>query len=106
VYSNVSYSILAEALSRASGRKLDDYIQREILDPLGMSNTHFAAKKVAPGRLAKGYYVAVGIDPEIFTELSNTSGGVAEYKPLVRAILETLNPASRGGTGQPIREEH
>ena len=33
--------------------------------------------------------------------LSNSSGGVAEYKPLVRTILEELNPASRGGTGHP-----
>ena len=38
--------------------------------------------------------------------LSNSSSGVAEYKPLVRTILEELNPASRGGTGHPVREEH
>ena len=38
--------------------------------------------------------------------LSSSSGGNAEYKPLVRKILSMLNPASRGGSGEPLQETH
>lgn len=40
-YSNVSYSVLGLALSRAAGRPFTAYIQSEILDPLGMVDTYF-----------------------------------------------------------------
>lgn len=40
-YSNVGYAVLGLALSRAAGRPFTAYVQREILDPLGMVDTYF-----------------------------------------------------------------
>ncbi|HZQ21859.1 MAG TPA: serine hydrolase domain-containing protein [Terriglobales bacterium] len=209
LYSNISYSILGAALERAAGRSYLDYIQEEILKPLGMTGTSFLVTPDLAPRVAKGYYLGKEeIDPNFpqqqnghqgywtpvggllstvpdlaklmrfqlgygpnsvlklealesaftglvasdadllygdgvgfsavrnedghivvlghgglrrgyvasyeFDEstktgiiaLSSSSGGNAEYKPLVRRILSMLNPNSRGGTGEPLQESH
>lgn len=209
LYSNVSYSILAAALERAAGRSYIEYVQQEILDPLGMNSTSFYVSSALAPRLATGYYIGsdkvdsnvaqrqnanggyftpvggllstvsdlsklmlfqlgygpnsvlktetlksaftglVASDADLlygdsvgfsavrnengylvavghgglrwgFTSsyefdrsakiglivLSSTSGGKAEYKPLVRRTLSMLNRNSRGGTGEPLHESH
>ncbi|MBL9175783.1 MAG: beta-lactamase family protein [Verrucomicrobiales bacterium] len=54
-YSNLGYALLGQVVSRASGRPFQEYITREILRPLGMTNTLWEFAKVPDGRMAQGY---------------------------------------------------
>jgi CubicO group peptidase (beta-lactamase class C family) len=54
-YSNYGFAILGRIVTRASGVAYDDYISRNILQPLGMTSTTFYPSKVPAGRLAVGY---------------------------------------------------
>ena len=61
------------------------------------------------GGLRHGYVASYEFDRSAKTGvivLSSRSAGNAKYKPLVRKILSMLNPASRGGTGEPLQEPH
>jgi CubicO group peptidase (beta-lactamase class C family) len=53
-YSNVGYSILGAALSRAAGESYVDYVRRHILLPLGMRSTDFALTPGMRDALAQG----------------------------------------------------
>jgi CubicO group peptidase (beta-lactamase class C family) len=53
-YSNVGYSVLGAALSRAAGETYVDYVRRHILLPLGMRSTDFALTADMRGALAQG----------------------------------------------------
>ena len=53
-YSNVGYSVLGAALSRAAGESYVDYVRRHILLPLGMRSTDFALTADMRGALAQG----------------------------------------------------
>jgi CubicO group peptidase (beta-lactamase class C family) len=55
-YSNVGYAILAAALSRASGESYTSYLQRHIIQPLGMTSTAF---ELTPGLTER---LAIGVD--------------------------------------------
>jgi CubicO group peptidase (beta-lactamase class C family) len=54
-YSNAGYSILGLALSRAAKRPFADYVQREILEPLGMQHSAFVATPDMQEQFALGY---------------------------------------------------
>lgn len=54
-YSNLGYGLLGQVVTRASGRPFQEYITREILRPLGMTNTVWEFTKVPDGRMAQGY---------------------------------------------------
>lgn len=54
-YSNVSYSILGLALSRAAKRPFAEYVRSEILEPLGMHHSAFVATPEMQEQFALGY---------------------------------------------------
>ncbi|MBN8247119.1 MAG: beta-lactamase family protein [Verrucomicrobia bacterium] len=54
-YSNLGYALLGEVISHASGRPYQEYITREILRPLGMTDTGWEHATVPGDRLAQGY---------------------------------------------------
>ena len=54
-YSNLGYVLLGKVVSKASGMRFQDYITKQILLPLGMSNTRWEYARVAPDKLALGY---------------------------------------------------
>lgn len=54
-YSNFGYAILGRVVSRASRMRYQDYIDREILKPLGMTSTFWDPREVPGERLARGY---------------------------------------------------
>lgn len=54
-YSNTGYALLGRIVTRASGVRYQDYIQREILQPLGMSASGFDPSRVPSAKRAKGY---------------------------------------------------
>lgn len=54
-YSNLGYILLGKVVSKVSGMRFQDYVTREILQPLGMHNTRWEYTQAAPGKLALGY---------------------------------------------------
>ncbi|MEO8359659.1 MAG: serine hydrolase domain-containing protein [Vicinamibacteria bacterium] len=54
-YSNTGFAILGQVVARVSGMRARDYIDREILRPLGMSSTKWEASSVPGDRIARGY---------------------------------------------------
>jgi CubicO group peptidase (beta-lactamase class C family) len=54
-YSNLGYGLLGRVVTKAARRPYQDYITREILRPLGMSNTVWEFSAVPAERLALGY---------------------------------------------------
>jgi CubicO group peptidase (beta-lactamase class C family) len=54
-YSNLSYAMLGRIVSNVAGIRYQQYIERLILAPLGMTSTTFDRDKVDPARLAMGY---------------------------------------------------
>lgn len=54
-YSNTGFAILGRIVARASGMKYRDYVDRNVLRPLGMTSTFWDAASVPKDRLAKGY---------------------------------------------------
>src|SRR5712671_4416478 len=53
-YSNVGYALLGEAVAAASGEPWARYVERRILEPLGMMHTEALPQREAAG-LAMGY---------------------------------------------------
>ena len=56
-YSNIGYCILGLALSRAANRPFTEYVQSEILIPIGMQNTTFTVTPEIEHRVARGYFL-------------------------------------------------
>lgn len=54
-YSNYGFAILGQIVARVSGRSYESYIEREILQPLGMTSTTLEATRVPAAQLAHGY---------------------------------------------------
>ena len=54
-YSNTGFAILGQVVARVSGMRARDYIDREILKPLGMTYTKWEASSVPGDRIARGY---------------------------------------------------
>ncbi len=61
-YSNLTYQLLGEVVERVSGRPYREYVDAEILRPLGMADSTFDPSPGQEPRVAKGY------DPRIFLE--------------------------------------
>lgn len=54
-YSNLGYLVLGQVIERLSGQHYTEYIQRQILDVLGMSRTGFSYGSVQDQDVATGY---------------------------------------------------
>jgi CubicO group peptidase (beta-lactamase class C family) len=54
-YSNYGFAILGQVVARASGLRYRDYVEQQLLRPLGMTSTRWDASSVAGSHLAKGY---------------------------------------------------
>ena len=54
-YSNTGFAILGQIVARVSGVRARDFIDREILKPLGMASTKWDASAVPGDRIARGY---------------------------------------------------
>jgi CubicO group peptidase (beta-lactamase class C family) len=64
IYSNIGYAILGAALSRAAGPPYADYVQEQIVAPLGMRHARFEPDEQMIPNLAKGYVLHEGLaDP-------------------------------------------
>ena len=54
-YSNYGFALLGRIVAKASGQPYDQYLQREILRPLGLKSTTLEPATIADGRQAIGY---------------------------------------------------
>ncbi|HEY6120773.1 MAG TPA: serine hydrolase domain-containing protein [Pyrinomonadaceae bacterium] len=54
-YSNIGFEILGEVIAKVSGMSFDDYIERQILKPVGMSSSTLLLKRADTKRVANGY---------------------------------------------------
>lgn len=54
-YSNLGFALLGRIVTRVSGTSYQRYIDKRILQPLGMHETEWEYTKVPDGRLARGY---------------------------------------------------
>jgi hypothetical protein len=54
-YSNVGYTVAARAIEVATGEPFDEYLRREVLQPLGMTDADFRRTPALAARLATGY---------------------------------------------------
>ncbi|MGA9397339.1 MAG: serine hydrolase domain-containing protein, partial [Anaerolineaceae bacterium] len=64
-YSNLNYILLAQVIARASGQPYPEYVQKNILDPLQMSNATFADHHTLP-QAATGNQVFFGIQAPFY----------------------------------------
>ncbi len=56
-YSNTGYILLGLIVEEATGQTFADRLQQQILDPLGLTDTVFAATEPIPGETVQGYHL-------------------------------------------------
>ena len=54
-YSNLGFALLGKIITNSSGMRYQDYIKKNILEPLGMKTTTYEYGDVAADKLAHGY---------------------------------------------------
>ena len=60
-YSNLGYGVLGQVVEAVAGMRLQDYVTRHFLDPLGMADTVWDAARARPGaRLARPHRLVDG----------------------------------------------
>jgi CubicO group peptidase (beta-lactamase class C family) len=89
-YSNLGYCILGLALSRAAGRSFTDYVQSEILKPLGMRETFFSVTPEMESRLARGYFLG---DPN--SSPSGVQNSERDFQLPAGGLLSTLGDLAK-----------
>ena len=123
-YSNYGFALLGRIVSRVSGMPYTAYVQRHILDPLGMRSTTLEPARVSPDQLALGYRWEDGqwkLEPQLADGAFGAMGGMltsvddltryvgmflaawpardgAETAPLSRASLREMQQAWRANT--------
>jgi CubicO group peptidase (beta-lactamase class C family) len=108
-YSNLGYALLGRIISNVSGRRYQDYIQSEIMLPLGMESTGYDIFRSPLERRAIGYrwendaYVR---EPDMRDGAFGAMGGVQtsarDYARWVAFLLSAWPPRDGPETG-PVR---
>jgi CubicO group peptidase (beta-lactamase class C family) len=47
-YSNMAFEVLGDLIAKVSGKSFEDYVQENVLNPLGMNDSTFLKKQVSP----------------------------------------------------------
>ncbi len=55
MYSNTGYGLLGAMIERITGQRYETYVQREVLDPLGLTHSSLALTPAQAPRLASGH---------------------------------------------------
>ncbi len=91
-YSNTNYLLIGEILDRTLGHSHHDFIDSEILDPLGLDQTFHLASEVDPDALMSGYLIGFG--PDMKTREAHTRPGgsmvasAEDVATFVRALID------------------
>ena len=102
---SLCHDVLAAVVEVASGMRFSDYVQKNILDPLGMKNTGFRPDEEQKKRFCAMYTYHSGINKAISAECSNNyaltpdydSGGAGLFST-VEDYLKLLTAVAIGGT--------
>lgn len=95
-YSNTGYQILGRIIEKVSGETYRDYVQRHILYPLHMTNTHTTAEEGKLPDMAVGYRHVNG-KIEIAPIIHEDWGGAAGFLISTMNDLWKWDAALRGG---------
>jgi D-alanyl-D-alanine-carboxypeptidase/D-alanyl-D-alanine-endopeptidase len=108
-YSNLGYALLGRIITNVSGRPFDDYIQAEIMAPLGMASTGYEVSEAPIERRALGYRWendAHALEPTMGRGVFGAMGGVQtsinDYVRWVAFLLDAW-PARNGSEQGPVR---
>jgi CubicO group peptidase (beta-lactamase class C family) len=108
-YSNFGYALLGRIITNVSGRPYKDYIEREIMRPLGMTSTGYDIAASPRGRRAIGYRWendAFVREPDMAHGTFGAMGGVQtsanDYGRWVAFLLAAW-PARDGPERGPVR---
>ena len=108
-YSNFGYALLGRIVSNVSGRPYKEYIEQEIMRPLGMSSTGFEIAESPAERRAIGYRWENDShlrEPDMAHGAFGAMGGVqtsaADYARYVAWLLAAWPPSDAPDTG-PVR---
>lgn len=116
-YSNYGVGLLGELIARSAKLTYPQLLAREVLDPLGMSDsTLILTGAPLPGRLAAGHDLAGNVIPAWRSEAIAPAGGLASdlddmlkylrcnmgTGPLASACLFAQQPRAGGETGDQI----
>lgn len=102
-YSNMAYEVLGDLVAKVSGVSFDDYVDENILKPLGMASSSLLLKKVEPTLLAAGHRMGRGASLAVVahypynrahTPSSNLHSNVED---MARWISANLNRGAIGG---------
>jgi CubicO group peptidase (beta-lactamase class C family) len=90
-YSNLGFALLGKIISNVSGMPYQQYIAKNIWQPLGMKNTYWEYSKVPSANLAKGYkyYNNTWVQQEMLPDAPNGSWGA------MGAMLTTIEDFSK-----------
>ena len=108
-YSNFGYALLGRIVTNVSGRPFEDYIQAEIMRPLGMTSTGYDVSRSPQPRRALGYRwenEAWSREPDMARGAFGAMGGVqtsAEDYARWVAFLLSAWPARDGPEQGPVR---
>lgn len=60
-YANDNYALLGLIIEKVSGKSYQEYVQKQILSPLNMSNTFFSQEDAVRHNMAKGHQLNFGL---------------------------------------------
>jgi CubicO group peptidase (beta-lactamase class C family) len=108
-YSNFGYALLGRIVTNVSGRPYKDYIEQEIMGPLGMASTGYDISASPRERRALGYRWendAFALEPDMAHGAFGAMGGVQtsarDYARWVAFLLSAW-PARDGPEAGPVR---
>jgi CubicO group peptidase (beta-lactamase class C family) len=59
-YSNMAFEVLGDLVAKASGKSFDDFVEENILKPVGMRSSTLLYQRANPAKLATGYTLSKG----------------------------------------------
>lgn len=108
-YSNLGFVMLGKLVTEVSGMRFQDYIQKQILLPLGMTNTSWEYDSVPANKLALGYHwlnKAWQREPMLHDGDAAAMGGlITTMDDFSRYVAFNLDawPARDGADNGPVR---
>jgi CubicO group peptidase (beta-lactamase class C family) len=97
VYCNDGFTVVEELIRVTTGRSYIQFVQDEILAPLGMANTRFATAAFPVGSYAKAYENGE-VQPQEFTNAFATGGVYTTANDMARFAMMLLGGGKLGQT--------
>lgn len=113
-YSNIGYKTLGFIVEQITGRNLPDVIRDNILEPLGMTDTHPAVTVATRGRGATGYtsiyddrpeHDGHPLTPAVWAEFATGDGAQVSTVGDMAAYTRALLNSGQGPNGSLITQE-